>query len=563
MKLDASDRTLREILKTHFFFIPRFQRPYSWEPEQVEELWEDAVQESEDDYFIGSMVTHRKGKDTLAVIDGQQRLTTLIMLLAAIRDSADEHGDSALANGTHTFIERTDENDESRFVLSTETSFPYLQHRVMGRDQDALEVKVGREEKAIEDARGRLVKFVSETVESITDNPTISEAKKKKAVSQALKELRDTILDLRLIFVVVDDQDDATTIFVTLNSRGKDLEPSDLVKAHLLQLLPKKHHHDTPRLKWEGMIDTFDAADPPLGMTEFLLASWRSRYAPTSTAKLNRDVRKTIKKPQAPAFLDDLVSDSKSYLHAADPDTRKWTHEAGEAAESLRFFRDFGIRQPMPLLLSLVRGYEEKGITVPQLIRALRAIEDYTFPWTILAGKSSSGGMSLFYGRYAREVYGAKNKDSVGKVISELVKELGWRRPLHAEFDEAFSALWFTNDRPADKKIVQYALRRIYKHQSPQGAAAINFTHMTIEHLASQADGVKNGGRIGNLIYVTEALNSKLDSKGWEAKRVALKAAEDQWVPSDVKNAPTWKAKQIEQRTKALAELGRSKVWNG
>lgn len=52
MKLSSTDRTVRQILSTYFFFIPRFQRPYSWTTDNVTELWEDAIQESSDDYFI-------------------------------------------------------------------------------------------------------------------------------------------------------------------------------------------------------------------------------------------------------------------------------------------------------------------------------------------------------------------------------------------------------------------------------------------------------------------------------------------------------------------------------
>ena len=564
MKLDSADRTLRDILKTYFFYIPRFQRPYSWEPEQVEELWEDAVQESDGDYFIGSMVAHKKGEDTVAVIDGQQRLTTLMMLLCVIRDAAGKHGHDSLANGTHTFIERKDENDEDRFVLNTETSFPYLHDEIMSRDEPDLGADVGSEEEAIAAAYDQLRAFVDGTVESVTDNPSLSEAKRTAKVGAELKALRDKMLGLRLIFVLVDDQDDATTIFVTLNSRGKDLEPGDLVKAHLLQLLPKKQHLDKPRLKWEGIVDLLDGADPPIKVTDFLLAFWRSRYGQTTAKKLHKDVRKEIKKPQAAAFLDQLVKDSKSYVHATDPDTKKWPTEAAEAAESLRFFREFGIRQPMPLLLSLVREYETKRLTVSQLTRALRAIEDFAFTWTVLANKSSSGGMSFLYARFAREILNAKDANARGKVIDRLVADLRLRRPLKAEFDEAFAALWFTNDRPADKKRVQYALRRVYKAQSPQSAKAIDFTHMTIEHLASQSDGVKSQtGRIGNLIYVTEALNGKLANKKWEDKLKLLNATKGQWVPDDVKAVTKWSSKAIVDRTNALAEFGRSKVWKG
>jgi hypothetical protein len=563
MKLDSADRTLREILNTYFFFIPRFQRPYSWEPEQVEELWEDAVQESRGDYFIGSMVAHKKGEDTVAVIDGQQRLTTLMMLLCAIRDAAEANGHKGLADGTHTFIERTDENAEHRSVLNTESSYPYLHDEILSRGEAELDAGVGREEEAIQAAYDRLVTFIDGVVQPVKASTTISEDKKEARIGEELKNLRDKILGLRLIFVLVDDQDDATTIFVTLNSRGKDLEPADLVKAHLLQLLPKKQHLDKPREKWEGIIDRFDAADPPLGMTEFLLASWRSRYGPTSAKKLHKDVRREIKKDKANGFLNELVADSKTFLNATDPDTRKWPLEGAEAAESLRFFRDFGIRQPMPLLLSLLRAYENKRISVTQLKRALRAIEDYVFSWTVMASKTSTGGMSLFYGRYAREVLNAKDKDARGNVINNLARELRPKRPLAAEFDEAFADLWFTNDRPGDKKVVQYALRRIYKHESAHGAAAVDFAKMTIEHLSAQSGKVKNAGRIGNLIYVTEALNGKLDNKAWPAKKAILKAVDDQWVPKEVLEADDWRTSSITARTKALAELGRTKIWVG
>ena len=393
MKLDSNDRTLREILNTYFFYIPRFQRPYSWEVEQVEELWEDAIQESGPDYFIGSMVVYKHGEDTVAVIDGQQRLTTLMMLLCAIRDAAEAHGHVGLANGTHTFVERTDENDQVRSVIKTETSFPFLQDEVFSRGESELDADVGAEELAIQAAHARITEYIDGAVATVINDPTLSKEKRKQRVGSELKRLRDKLLGLRLVFVEVGDRDDATTIFVTLNSRGKDLEPSDLVKAHLLQLLPKKSNLDRPWQKWQSIIDKFDASETPLNMTEFLLAVWRSRYGPTTAKKLHKDVRREIRKAQASGFLDQLVADAELFRQVNEPDYRKWTREANDAASSLRFFKDFGIKQPMPLLLSLVREYDAKRITVTQLIRGLRAIENYHFAWNILAHKTSPGGM--------------------------------------------------------------------------------------------------------------------------------------------------------------------------
>ncbi len=339
------------------------------------------------------MVVYPHGDDTMAVIDGQQRLTTLMMLLCAIRDAAEANGDAKLANGTHRFIERTDEHDEERFALHTETSFPFLHDEILSREPADLDAQIGREEIAIQTSFARIEKYIGDLVEAVKKDPKLSDERKMKKISEELNALRDKLLGLRLIFVQVSDVDAATTIFVTLNSRGKDLEPSDLVKAHLLNLLPKgKKDLDKPRMKWDAIVDKFDASSTPLNMTEFLLAVWRSRYGMTTAKKLHKEVRKVVKKANADTFLEQLGSDAELFRRVNEPEYyTRWTREAKEATSSLRFFRDFGIKQPMPLLLSLMRRYEGKKITVTQFSRALRSIEDYHFTWTILANKKLDG----------------------------------------------------------------------------------------------------------------------------------------------------------------------------
>jgi hypothetical protein len=264
---------------------------------------------------------------------------------------------------------------------------------------------------------------------------------------------------------------------------------------------------------------------------------------------------------QADAFLNDLIADAELFRRVNEPEYHKWTREGKPAAASLRFFRDFGIRQPMPLLLSLIREYDAKRITATQAARALRAIEDYHFSWTVLANKSSSGGMSLFFGRFARELLQAKDKNARGLVINRICAELKIRRPSAPEFDEAFGDLRFTDAYTAEKRVIQYALARIYEHESPK--TAIDFSHMTIEHLDPQSNGSAEVGTIGNLILVTEVLNGSLKNSDWKEKRKLLRKAEDQWIPKEVKDAPTWGDAEIIDRTAKLAELGRTKVWKG
>ena len=338
------------------------------------------------------MVVYPVSEDTVAVIDGQQRLSTLVMLLAALREAATKCRLNSLANGTHNFVERKDENDKLRFVLKTETSYPYLQDHILSKGEPELNAKVGSEERLIKAAFEKLQTLIGEAVNGIAADSTLSAAKKQEATEARLKAIRDKILSLKVIFIEVGTEDDATTIFVTLNSRGKDLEPADLVKAHLMQLLPAKGALDRPLVRWQAIVDKFDSSESKLTMTEFLLTVWQSRYETKMTsAKLTRSVRKTIKKKDSAAFLSFLESDAELYRQISEPTYRKWRKDEVGVRESLQFLRDFQIRQPMPLLLSLIRAFDSKNIRFSQLRRALRAIEDYHFAWNVMASKTSYG----------------------------------------------------------------------------------------------------------------------------------------------------------------------------
>lgn len=505
------------------------------------------------------MVVYPVSEDTVAVIDGQQRLSTLVMLLAALREAATKCRLNSLANGTHNFVERKDENDKLRFVLKTETSYPYLQDHILSKGEPELNAKVGSEERLIKAAFEKLQTLIGEAVNGIAADSTLSAAKKQEATEARLKAIRDKILSLKVIFIEVGTEDDATTIFVTLNSRGKDLEPADLVKAHLMQLLPAKGALDRPLVRWQAIVDKFDSSESKLTMTEFLLTVWQSRYETKMTsAKLTRSVRKTIKKKDSAAFLSFLESDAELYRQISEPTYRKWRKDEVGVRESLQFLRDFQIRQPMPLLLSLIRAFDSKNIRFSQLRRALRAIEDYHFAWNVMASKTSYGGMSAFYSRRAIDLFKATDPTKIAAMIDDVIKELARRRPTSAEFDEAFTSLRFTNDFTSDKRVIFYILRRMYLYENRDTAA--DFDKMTIEHMLPQSLGSPAVGHIGNLLLVSKSLNAALGNLDFGAKRLALKKAHE-WIPADVLKARAWDAATIEKRGARMAELARSKVW--
>ena len=81
MKIESSDTNIESLFTSDFLKIPEFQRPYSWDDDNLEDFWNDVVQNADEEYFIGSMVLFKSGRQEFGVVDGQQRLTTITILL--------------------------------------------------------------------------------------------------------------------------------------------------------------------------------------------------------------------------------------------------------------------------------------------------------------------------------------------------------------------------------------------------------------------------------------------------------------------------------------------------
>jgi hypothetical protein len=129
----STDQSIEQVFNRGFYEVPRFQRPYSWTADNIGDFWTDTIQDGQDEYFIGAVIVYEHGegeeqqRSEYSIVDGQQRLTTITILLAALRDAIVDAGDESLARGVQQFIERTDRRNMPRYVVSTEGGFPYLQ----------------------------------------------------------------------------------------------------------------------------------------------------------------------------------------------------------------------------------------------------------------------------------------------------------------------------------------------------------------------------------------------------------------------------------------------------
>ncbi len=322
MKITTLDRTVADLLK-EFVFIPRFQRPYSWEKDQVEQFWDDTIVENKSDYFIGSIVLYRQGNE-FGIVDGQQRITTLLLMLCALRNAFEEKGLTSLATALHAIIERTDVDAKKRYVLRTETSFPFLQDRMLRYGDPELDIQPSPEESLLHDMFLFLAKKIEDAVNSWPQQKT-----KSAKTEGILKTIRDRLLGLKLITVELDNDDDAYVVFETLNTRGKDLEVSHLVKNHISRLMKASNKDlDALKLKWTKMLETFETTEAELDVDSYIHHYWLSRSKEYVTAKkLFTRFKKAIIAQNARTTLDALLNDATLYRQICEPSYGKWKKE--------------------------------------------------------------------------------------------------------------------------------------------------------------------------------------------------------------------------------------------
>lgn len=569
MKVNCFDKEIKEIFETGYFLIPRFQRPYSWDKANVEDFWSDIFVDNEAEYFIGSIVLFKTHNDYFGIVDGQQRLTTITMIFSALRNYYHQYGFKNQAEGVHRYIERADVDNKKHFILKTESSYPYFQSKIQSFPVDEDDINhIGDEEAKISEAYQLINSFFIKEFEKIQKNKTISTANKSKEVLKTLNEIRDKLIHLKLIYIALDDEDDAYTVFETLNTRGKDLGASDLVKNHITKCLKVNNKGlDRPKDKWNminEIIESISSID--LQVDGFLYHVWLSKYEFSTLKKLYNSLKKKINKTNAKQFLDDLIEDAKTYKIIFEPSSKLWTKNEIHISHSLQSLSDFRITQQTPFVLSVMRKYHNGSLRVKTAGEILETIEHFHFIHTIISQQRSSGGISKMYSVLSRQLTKENDPQIQANIYKDLKQKLVTRMPTYEEFLISFKNLDYANDFKKQKAAIKYALIKVSKYLNRNTALTVDFHRMTIEHILPQ-NPIKGtifskeaSARIGNLVLVDGVFNEKLGNKDYHSKKKVLTASN---ITCDevILNSTTWGEEEINKRTELLADLCYNKIF--
>ncbi len=250
--MKANETSLRNLLEgTKQFQIPLFQRPYSWEKQNWEALWEDLISIYTDEvkgfYFIGLIVTQAipgtaEGISPFIVIDGQQRLTTLTILLAALRNCIKKSDKEAAEELYELYLINKFKKDDNLYkVLPTHGDREIYQSIIQAKN-----IKDIKQEGKIYEAYQFFEKKLKKP--NIENIDTFEYGKFKRICLERLM----------LVNITSDEQDNPYLIFESLNNKGTELTQADLVRNYVFMQLPKDKQEEIYQQQWQPLQQQFE-----------------------------------------------------------------------------------------------------------------------------------------------------------------------------------------------------------------------------------------------------------------------------------------------------------------
>jgi len=557
------------------YLVPKYQRSFSWGPDEIEELWEDlmAAMQRQGDYFLGTIVLQRRQSAPQEIIDGQQRLACITMIFSAIRSfflaSHDERENHIMLS----FIGARDFSRDSiptpKLVLNQINNETFVQHVVESHDsqtvEDALRIK------GLHDSNRQLLRaykyFLSCVISRTAEKGTRSD--------EFLVPLIDTLrMRVKLITIPVASEEDANLFFESLNARGKELAISDLVKNRLY--LEAADQVNRAQQLWEQMEADLGRRPIPEYLRHYWIAKKTDAKSPNVREKqLYRMIAQDIagaqdipgRKASALHLLQDLRRSATDYAGISDydlwPDDPAYDDSFAESLSDLRLFR---VTQCNPLLLNAIQKFAN-----PQdVARTFRVIANFSFRYFII-GNQSPGNLERLSASIAYDIR-AGTYTSPTHIADAL-------RAVNSDptFRSDFTLATLPKSRAREARYILAKISNYMARQSAHAGAELvvnpDSRQVTLEHVLPQdlrepwpssfvrsVDPADYVHRIGNLTLLTARVNrDAADASFAEKKRIALNASQ---LPINAcfRHLEKWGNEQIEQRQDSLAKIA-LEVW--
>lgn len=472
--LQAGETTLNKLLNTsRQFIVPIFQRNYSWQKSQYEQLWFDILRASKfkekQNHFIGSIVYIDMGTPAgrpqqLLLIDGQQRLTTISILLCAIKDYVQKFNLETklinLAKIKNQFLYNSDEIDEDRYKLllnvqDKETYIKLIDNTIFTVNKPATNII-------------KCYEFFYERIEDFI-----------KQYGQ-IDEIYAGIFKLSLVSISLDkDSDNPQMIFESMNSTGKDLSQTDLLRNYLLMDLTPEKQTRLYKTYWKSMEELFgeDIYKNDVNKFDYFIRDFLTLKSDTGYICKINNVYENFKRYYLDnncekfAVLKDLFTYAKYYacidlLQENDDELKLYWQE----------FKKLDSHVVYPFLLKLYDDYSRQILIKEDFKKILQVVISYL--WRRAICEIPTNSLSKTFAT----LYQAVDKDDyVNSIIKAFVFKSSYKR---------FSSDYEVREKLQTKDIYHFRLRKYllealenYYHKEP---IDLNTANYTIEHIMPQ-----------------------------------------------------------------------------
>ena len=556
--LTINDVGIADALSRWQLAVPLNQRPYAWKDDPVETLFHDltkAFDNSQPIYFLGTIVLTEASRGIREVADGQQRLATISILVAAIRDYLIELGDvqGAQQYQSEYLIKYDPPSGQYRAKLNLNVQDnEYFLNNILLPPSDRP-----TDTKQIYTSNERLQSAAIKAREHVR-NITAALASKEKA--KRLYEWIEYLSVSALIIAITVPQkvSNSFRMFETLNARGVRASQIDILKNYLLDLSgdskTQAHTH------WMSMLSVIESHGGDELLLDFIRHLWISQYGPTTEPELGDSFEEKIRSERkALDFLALLDSAASDYVAILTPmQSPRWATFPSDTRKTIDIItNDLGGKQIRPLMLAITRNFSQE-----EAVKAFRSFLSWSVRFLIVGG-AGGGKLERFYGVNALDV--TKKEITTIKDLNEKMADV---IPRDKQFEEEFS-------RSTVKKanLARYYLRAIElyraKEKLPQllineDPNAVNLEHVLPVTPSEEWDLDAETAsvyykRIGNMVLLGSKDNVELGNKSFEEKRKIL-AASPMGITKEVAEYSMWGPEEIKIRQIQLAKDA-PKVW--
>ena len=590
--MQVQKTSFEDIFKDRTFDIPRYQRGYDWKKLNRDTFWNDLMHHIDaektlflgtiilNDYDLKNKIDHKDASGVFnhAIVDGQQRFTTMTILYVALREALRERENIEVEENLLKRISRTIEGIAGKFLALEDKTFNTIQPRLYGSAYKSKKIING------------LAYFTDPDWKGDFPSEAVNVRGKKRKLTREFNRFRQVFLDFsaklneknkngdfrldidyllkiynalsraEFIEIVVSNDNDAITLFETVNARGKELETSDLLKNHFFKEVPESDW-DSVEKEWDLIVENSEKSGGISRLLKHFYVSRRGSIGSSPPQVLYENLKSLGKKSELQLlgkikeysnfYKNISIGSQDDFLKQVNFDVYGKSLSTNAANRrhiftSIELLRSLNVTQPQPMIFSFFHTFFNlayDGVSTTNDYKKinrypgifLRELEHFHYVNNGI-GERRANDTEKLYQNTAKEFYECDDISSFQDSLKDFYKALKKERDKRNTFIENFCSKLYYNSGSSIDSMINYSFHILEREHKKMGLFDDIFpnsrsTDISRDHWAEQKDtrdekyeiirnsiindldsetGESTIDSIGNLLPMSDRLNSSL-----------------------------------------------------